>query len=228
MTCQTHDTSRRESHCGNSATRRSCQRLLTAVGFFLVSVSPLQAVTHRCGTLQQDEPWLAADGPYVLDCTVVVPSGVTLMIQPLAVVKAAPSVSLLVQGTLKADGAGGAIQFTSLKDDTVGGDTNGDGSASSPAAGDWDAITFDSPSTGNLLNNVEVRYGGSGSTGNLYALTSSLTISNSKVSSGRAAGIYVAGRAAPTISGNMITGNIGEAIVLNADSTEIGRAAGRE
>jgi hypothetical protein len=46
---------------------------------------------------------------------------------------------------------------TSLKDDTVGGDT--DGVVESPGAGDWDRIYFRTGSSG-TLSYVEFRYGG--------------------------------------------------------------------
>jgi len=60
-----------------------------------------------------------------------------------------------VQGT-----ATNPVVFTSIKDDSVGGDSNNDGSASSPSGGNWGAIrVLDGGSV--TLNYTTVRYGGS-------------------------------------------------------------------
>src|SRR2546422_2715277 len=58
------------------------------------------------GTVPATVAW-GANLPYVLGGPVYVSSGVTLTVPPLAVVKAAASVFMLVQGTLNADGAEG-------------------------------------------------------------------------------------------------------------------------
>jgi RHS repeat-associated protein len=92
------------------------------------------------GTITSNSVWSAENSPYVLSGTVTVPNGVTLTITPGTVVKFAARAALEVAGggTLQANGtAGRPIVFTSIKDDSAGGDTNRDGTSTSPAAGDW-------------------------------------------------------------------------------------------
>ena len=84
------------------------------------------------GTLSLDNAWACPDIAYLLMGTVTVPAGKTLTIQPGMVVKfdAGRDFAIQVNGTLLAPGtAAKPIYFTTSYDDTVGGDTNGDGSA---------------------------------------------------------------------------------------------------
>jgi hypothetical protein len=63
---------------------------------------------------------------------------------------------LLLNGT-----AAEPVVFTSYYDDTVAGDTNGDGNATTPRSGDWGRVLFRNAGTGSLDNAV-MRYGGGG------------------------------------------------------------------
>ena len=72
-----------------------------------------------------------------------VPGGQTLTIQPGAIVKFGFDRQFVVDGALVVDGAGfDSVIFTDLRDDSAGGDTNGDGSFTVPAGGWWRGVQF--------------------------------------------------------------------------------------
>lgn len=116
--------------------------------------------TTHSGTISSDELWL---GTYVHEITgtLVIPADVTLTIQPGAVIKVGVNVQWQVNsgGSLQACGtAAQPITITSIRDDTVGGDSNGDGDQTAPEAGDWAGI-FLTDAVG-VFDHVQLRYGG--------------------------------------------------------------------
>ena len=94
--------------------------------------------------------------------TVDVAAGETMTLQAGAVVKFDAGSNLLVDGTLSASGTSSSpVVLTSWRDDTVGGDTDGQtGSYDvpfAPAVGDWNSIQID-PYAKVFIDNGDIRY----------------------------------------------------------------------
>jgi len=112
------------------------------------------------GNIRENTTWVSGF-VYLIQGSVTVVEGVTLETLPGVIVKFQnTSLALNINGTLFSHGTSDQkIHFTSYKDDTVGGDSNGDGNATSPAPQDWVGIVIGSSGSADISNSV-IRYGG--------------------------------------------------------------------
>lgn len=129
----------------------------------LPPIPPVYNTVERKGTISKNETWTFGN-IYVVKGDLIVKEGVTLTMEPGVIVKfsGGEQGDLHVEGTLRVEGtAERKIVFTSLFDDTVGGDTNSDGGANAPLPGDWDAIIFENSSddANCVIRYAELKYG---------------------------------------------------------------------
>ncbi|MEK7087185.1 MAG: right-handed parallel beta-helix repeat-containing protein, partial [Patescibacteria group bacterium] len=112
---------------------------------------------------------LKKDLPYILETngpalSPYIDLGAILTLEPGVIFKIGHIFTALnINGSLIASSTpDDPIVFTSFKDDLIGGDTNGDGSTSSPQDNDWASVKFFTGSIGNFYNTL-FKYCGFGS-----------------------------------------------------------------
>jgi parallel beta-helix repeat protein len=130
--------------------------------------------TYVSGPINSDTTWYFADSPYIVMGDVTVEPGFTLIIEPGVEVKFDDTYSIIVDGTLIADGTSiNTIKFTSNQ--------------SSPAKGDWYTIRLRTDY--NLINYAEVEYASYGIFMTLFGTHN--TVSNSTFKYCKFDGVYI-------------------------------------
>lgn len=205
----------------------------TSSGLYSFSLTPAD---HRLSslTLSQDTEFLSGSVPYIVSGNLTVPAGMSLTIPAGTILKFKTGASLSVYGTLKVLGSSeNQVYFTSIHNDSVGGDTNSNRDLTSPAPGNWYGLRFYNTASDseNILEHCIVEYAGYGNLGAIFIDQSSPTIkstivrnslnygiqvyrggspviSDCEISDNKSYGIYVRyGSPTPTITGCVLTGN---------------------
>ncbi|MCW3806164.1 right-handed parallel beta-helix repeat-containing protein [Plebeiibacterium marinum] len=109
------------------------------------------------------------------------------------------------------------VIFTSYKDDTYGGDSNGDGYSTTPSARDWGYIKYQN--SNNILSNCIFKYGGAGYNSAIYRGTiwlenCNLNISNCDISDSHICGIWIQNNEQPISIENVKIRNSGQGIAI--------------
>lgn len=145
-------------------------------------------------------------GIFILNGSFSVNDSSKLKIQPGSILKMYSGSRMYVYGSLSAVGtATQNIYFTSWRDDNLGGDTNGDGTATSPAVNDWGGVVFADESRDSLcvMRNCSVAFAGSGNIGGITMYNASPTIDSCKMANNYY-GAMIQGTSSPVFTNNTI------------------------
>lgn len=123
----------------------------------------VSAVGIAGGARTANETWGSTTVTYAVISDVIIPQGFSLSVSPGVVVKFAGRTGIFVSGAFAARGTAAApITFTSLQDDSIGGDSDADGAATPPNPQDWGWIQFEdvSDDAASGIEYAVIRYAG--------------------------------------------------------------------
>jgi predicted esterase len=154
-----------------------------------------EAPIEHCGALSSNQT-LGTDHVYLVTCSLLIPSGVSLTLTAGSVLKVADGASIQVDGALIAQGTADApVTITGLRDDSAGGNTDGGGETDVAEAGDWGTVSV--TSGGALrLQHAAVRFGSGVSAQD----AAEVTVVDSELRSGVPLSVYRSGSAAGPVT----------------------------
>ncbi|MBI5760356.1 MAG: carboxypeptidase regulatory-like domain-containing protein, partial [Planctomycetales bacterium] len=191
-----------------------------AVSGNTLTTNGINGLVLDSGNLVGNGQWNDPDIVYWLTNDVTVPQGATLTIAPGQVIKRPYFGDLFVNGALVATGVAGApIIITEQRDDTAGGDTNNDAAASGPGNGNAGVIQFSNTSAGNVMDHVEVRFGGYGYAAAVIDDGGPLAFTNGVVRNSSTNGLLAKTNAVLNVQNNLIVNNSDTGIRAESGAT---------
>ena len=182
------------------------------------------------GTVSSTQTWQHPDDhfPFVLNGTVTVNDDVSLNLTPGLVCKSQPAGSFLVYGNLNASGQATApVRLTSLRDDSIGGDTANDGSVA-PAPGDWVGVYLYGYSSNNGNGNLSwcyLDYAGNGQAAVQADYCDNLNIQHSRLMFSAGDGLR-ANYCSFSLGGSLVAANQGAGVFHNGYTATMGSCSG--